>query len=163
MEWNFLAVLRDFDLLLSHTHLDHIEGLAEAHQATGATVLCHPGEVETASGHVPRTAVKAVAHEEKFFLGASPVVALHAPGHTRGSVCFYMPQEAALIAGDVVFVGSVGRTDLPGGDPEAMRHTLNHVIASLPGETKIYPGHDYGKSPTTTLEWELATNPAFSG
>lgn len=147
-------------VLLTHSHLDHIEGLAEAVAATGAVVRCHPLEVEAARAHAPR--VEAVDHGARVAIGQGVAEAVHAPGHTPGCVCWFLPEEPALITGDVLFVGSCGSVRFPGSDPRAMYETLHQRIAALPEETRIYPGHDYGKTPTSTLGWELYNNPALT-
>ncbi|MBI2982643.1 MAG: MBL fold metallo-hydrolase, partial [Chloroflexi bacterium] len=78
------------------------------------------------------------------------LVALHTPGHTEGSTCFYLPAEGILFSGDVLFSGNVGRVDLPGGDPRQMEASLRRV-AALPPRTRVYPGH----GPPTTIGDEL--------
>ena len=146
-------------VLLTHGHIDHINGLEEAAAATGAWVYCHPREEAAAREHTER--VRVVADGERIAVGQGVVEALYAPGHTPGCVCWHLPEDGALIAGDVLFVGSCGGVHFPGSDPRAMFDTLNRRIAALPEETRIYPGHDYGPSPTSTLGWELYENPAF--
>ena len=147
-------------ILLTHTHSDHIDGLAEAFAATDAVVRCHPVEAEVARRHAGR--VQPVADDEQLTIGTSPVRAIHAPGHTPGCVCFYLVEERALIAGDVLFVGSCGGLHFPSSDARAMYQTLQERILTLPEETIIYPGHDYGDTPISTLDWELHSNRALS-
>ncbi len=159
-----LAVVRDRNwtvtsILLTHTHEDHIAGLDEAAEATGAEVRCHPIEVDTARTLAPR--VRAVEDRESIEVGHGVVQAIYTPGHMPGCVCWYLPKPGALITGDVLFVGSCGGVGFPQSDPEAMYDSLQRVLGSLPEETRVYPGHDYGKTPTTTLAWEFATNPAL--
>ncbi|PCC71080.1 Glyoxylase, beta-lactamase superfamily II [Nannocystis exedens] len=142
-------------IFLTHTHDDHVAGLDEAAALTGAVVRCHPLEVATAKRLAPR--VEAVADGEEIRLGSGRVRAIFAPGHTPGCVCWFVPEPAALVTGDVLFVGSCGRAS----DVEAMVDTLQRKLGALPEETRVFPGHDYGKTPTSTLGYEFATNPAL--
>lgn len=146
-------------ILLTHTHDDHIAGLDEAAQATGARVLCHPVEVEVASGLAP--AVQAVRDGAWIELGEGRIQAIFTPGHTPGCVCWYLPEPGAVITGDVLFVGSCGGVGYPGSDVAAMVDSLQRKLGGLPEETRVYPGHDYGKTPTSSLAWEFANNPAL--
>ena len=142
-------------IFLTHTHDDHVAGLDEAAAATGARVFCHPLEVATARVHAPD--VEAVADGAWVRVGAGAVQAIHAPGHTPGCVCWFVPEPAAVITGDVLFVGSCGSA----ADPRAMLDTLQRRLGALPEHTRLYPGHDYGKTPTSSLAWEFAHNPAL--
>src|SRR5262249_2421083 len=83
---------------------------------------------------------------------------VHSPGHTPGSTC-YLVEDRALFTGDVLFVCACGRVDLPGSEPKEMKRTLLERLAALPPETTVYPGHDYGPRPTSTLADERRTNP----
>jgi len=80
---------------------------------------------------------------------------LHTPGHTEGSVCLYLPDHSLLLAGDTLFAGSIGRTDLPGGDTAAILRSIHHKLLALPDDTTVVPGH----GPSTTIGQERATNP----
>lgn len=146
-------------ILLTHTHDDHVAGLDEAFAATGALVRCHPLELEVASRFAAR--VEAVGDGEDVWIGRGRMRSIWAPGHTPGCVCWYGPETAALITGDVLFVGSCGGVSYAGSDVAAMVDTLQRKLGSLPEDTRVYPGHDYGKTPTSTLGWEFASNPAL--
>jgi len=146
-------------ILLTHSHDDHIAGLDEAALETGAPVLCHPLEVPIAST-LART-VRAVSDRESIAVGDGVVEARFTPGHMPGCVCWHIPNPGAVVTGDVLFVGSCGGVHYPQSDPAAMFRSLHQVIGSLPEHTRVYPGHDYGSTPTSTLAWEFAHNPAL--
>jgi len=153
---------------LTHAHLDHVGGLAEVVAAFGVPVYLHPLD-QPVFDYAPRAAAmyglpwspqpapdREFAEGQDLALGTLRFAVMHAPGHAPGHVV--MHGHGIAIAGDTLFAGSVGRTDLPMADPRAFTRTLTR-IAALPPETAVYPGH----GPATTVGRELATNPFLSG
>ncbi len=135
-------------LVNTHGHRDHCAGNDAVLAATGAKLAGHPLDVPGAD--------LALAEGRRIPLGEGVVEVLHTPGHTPGSITLHPP--GALITGDTLFVTRVGRADLPGSDVEALYHSLQR-LAGLPPETRVYPGHDYGPAPVSTIGFELAHNP----
>lgn len=154
-------------IAITHAHIDHVGGAMKLRQATGAPILMNqndyalvkmldvqaawlgmksPGQVE-----IDRSVGDADNIE------AGPLVAnvIHTPGHTEGSVCLYFPAQQKLIAGDTLFAGSIGRTDLPGGSYDKIIHSLHEKVLALPDETLVVPGH----GPLTTIGDERESNP----
>jgi hydroxyacylglutathione hydrolase len=154
-------------ILLTHTHFDHVGAVAPVARATGAPVWCPELEVEVLAdimrfvpwpGFGPFESYDAdhtVAGGERLELGGMEVDVLFTPGHSPGHVTYSIPAEQAVFSGDVLFQGSVGRTDLPGGDTATLMRTLGELVGALPGETVVYPGH----MGVTTIGSERATNP----
>lgn len=147
-----LALLRSRELTLeilanTHGHQDHIAGNAEVLQATGAKLAACPLDV--------RNAEILLSEGSRLHLGSVTVEVLHTPGHTPGSVV-YNP-TGALITGDTLFVTRCGRADFPGSDPSALYHSLLR-LAAFPAETRVFPGHDYGPKPHSTIAYEREHN-----
>lgn len=140
--------------LITHTHHDHIEGVEELVRTTGATVYVHPSEAD----RLPAVARDRVllADGQDVPIGRCGVRALATPGHTVGGTCFLA--DGYVVTGDVMFVGGCGRTDFPGGNTASMWSSLQR-LAGLPEETIVYPGHNYGSTPTSTMGRELLENP----
>jgi hydroxyacylglutathione hydrolase len=140
-------------ILLTHAHFDHVAALTDIRQATGAPVYLHPDDtplLEQAPAywaHFGREiapiapADRALAHGDRISFGTCELVVIHTPGHTPGSVCFHAPADHKLVAGDTLFFRSVGRTDLPGGDPRVLAASIRTHLWALPDETDVYPGH----------------------
>jgi hydroxyacylglutathione hydrolase len=146
--------LRVTTVLVTHTHNDHIEGVGELVAKTGAAVVVSPREADAVRADA-QTLVDAVDGRD-VAIGRRGVRALDTPGHTVGGTCFLA--DGYIITGDLLFVGGCGRTDFRGGDTATMWRSLQRV-AALPEETRVYPGHDYGRTPTSTIGTELLTNP----
>lgn len=146
------------EILNTHGHPDHVFGNAAVKEATRARLAIHrldvyrlgPERPETTFDVPPCTADDLIDEGPLTYLADVELLALHTPGHTEGSTCFYLPREPALFSGDVLFQGNVGRVDLPGGDAGEMERSLARV-ADLPPETRVYPGH----GPPTTIGAEL--------
>jgi hydroxyacylglutathione hydrolase len=154
-------------IVVTHAHLDHVGGAMALKKATGAPILLNekdealvamlpmqaqwlgmrdPGKVEIDDS--PRRGDKVSA-------GAVSGEVLLTPGHTEGSLCLYFEAEKKLIAGDTLFAGSIGRTDLPGGSMEKILHSLHATVMELPDEVIVVPGH----GPLTTIGEEREENP----
>lgn len=142
----------------SHGHVDHIFDNAALKRASGALLAIHPDDAVRLSGRnsygfevEPSTAERELKEGEQLRIGTLVFDVLHTPGHTEGSVCLYEERHALLFAGDVLFAGSYGRTDLPGGSDEAMVASLARLAGQLPSSVRVLPGH----GPETTIEREL--------
>lgn len=153
--------------LVTHYHPDHVGGDLFGLEVQGLAALLERQPVpihvnkHEADGLKKVTGVSEsdltrVDDGDRLAIGSLEVRFLHTPGHTPGSQCFLIGDH--LVAGDTLFVQGCGRVDLPGGDPEAMYHTLTGKLAKLPSRTVLYPGHDYGPTPTSTIRDELANN-----
>jgi len=154
-------------ILLTHTHFDHVGAVAPLARETGAPVYCPEMEVPVLAdimsfvpwpGFGPYESYDAdetVAGGEKLELAGFEIDVLFTPGHSPGHVTYSIADEAALFSGDVLFQGSVGRVDLPGGDWPTLADSLRLLVEGHPGETTVYPGH----MGITTLAAERATNP----
>jgi len=167
-----LALVRKHNLqvkqiVITHAHIDHVGGAMKLRAATGAPILLNqndyallkmldvqaawigmptPGKVEIDGSITTGETVAAGSHKANV---------LHTPGHTEGSICLYFPVEKKLIAGDTLFAGSIGRTDLPGGSMQKILQSLHSTVLALPDDTEVVPGH----GPLTTIGEERASNP----
>ena len=154
-------------ILLTHTHFDHVGAVAPVAKATGAEVwvpelekpvLADINRYQPFPGIGPfenYDAEHTVTGGEKLELAGLEIDVLFTPGHSPGHVTYSIPSEQAVFSGDVLFAGSVGRTDLPGGDAATLMRSLGMLVEALPGETIVYPGH----MGNTTIGRERATNP----
>jgi len=139
--------------LITHTHHDHIDGVGELCDRTGAAVVVNPREA--AAVRAPGRTLIDAADGQDIAIGRRGVRALVTPGHTVGGTCYLA--DGFVVTGDVLFVGGCGRTDFTGGDTAQMWNSLQR-LTRLPEETRVYPGHDYGDTPTSTIAHELRTN-----
>jgi hydroxyacylglutathione hydrolase len=154
-------------ILLTHTHFDHVGAVAPVAKATGAPVYCPEIEVPVLAdimsfvpwpGFGPYESYEAdetVAGGERLELAGMEIDVIFTPGHSPGHVTYSIADERALFSGDVLFQGSVGRTDLPGGDWPTLLESIRGLVDGFPEETTVYPGH----MGITTLAAERASNP----
>jgi len=167
-----VALIQKHDLqvkqiVITHAHIDHVGGAMKLRATTGAPILLNqndygllkmldmqaawvgmafPGKVEIDRSVGSADLVKA---------GSLVAQVLHTPGHTEGSICLYFPAEKTLVAGDTLFAGSIGRTDLPGGSYQKILQSLHDTVLALPDETLVVPGH----GSLTTIGEERESNP----
>jgi glyoxylase-like metal-dependent hydrolase (beta-lactamase superfamily II) len=153
-------------ILHTHAHFDHFLASGEMKKATGAVLCLHQDDLELwdmldvqcrAFG-VPYTAVPPPDHwildEEKVSVGQVTAIALHTPGHTPGSMSFHLPADGIVLAGDTLFRGSIGRTDLWGGDFDAIERSIRDRLYTLDDSTLVVTGH----GPETEIGWEKERN-----
>jgi len=148
--WKVAAVL------LTHTHHDHTDGAGEMVQKTGARVYVGAGELENAKQAAPGAEIVGLSGGERIEIGGAVIETLATPGHTVAGISYLV--DGNVMTGDTLFIGGCGRTDFPGGDPRILFCSLQR-LAALPEETRVYPGHDYGATPTSTIGWERSSNP----
>ncbi len=142
-------------ILATHTHFDHVNALEEVLKATDAKVAVHAQEAP----FLPfiQENLLSVKGSDKVKVGDVEIEFLHTPGHTPGSQCFLT--EGRLVSGDTLFIKYCGRTDLPGGSNEELFNSLHDVLAKLPKETIVYPGHNYTPEKSSSIQTQLKENP----
>ncbi len=132
----------------THSHFDHCSGIKHIKKSTNAQIVAHISS--------PIYKDIGVVDGSKLRFGDLEALVIHTPGHSKDSICLLVDNK--LFTGDTLFVGECGRTDLEGGDPEEMYDSLFGKILSLPDSTEIYPGHDYGEKPHSTIGFEKRNN-----
>jgi hydroxyacylglutathione hydrolase len=152
----------------THSHVDHVTGNKWMSDATGAPIAIHELEAdELANPHpamlamfnaIASPAAKILLKDgDKVTFGQESVEVIHTPGHTVGGICLYFP--GFVVTGDTLFVGGLGRTDLPGGSYDILQASIKNRLFTLPDATTVLPGHHYGVTPTSTIAREKVDNP----
>lgn len=158
-------------IILTHTHIDHVGAVAQLKEEYACPVLAH-AEAEPMLKQVPVQAMmmglkfgkiptidRYIEDEEVLEVGGLRLRSLYTPGHAPGHLAFYIEDEGVVISGDALFAGSVGRVDLPGGSMEVLMKSIQERLLTLSDETRVYPGH----GPETTIGDEKAYNPFLRG
>jgi hydroxyacylglutathione hydrolase len=152
----------------THGHVDHIAGNLDMKNKTGAKIIIHESDAEMLTSTPAMilkmfgakqspTADRTVGDGDIISVGGISLKVLHTPGHSPGSMSLYT--EGYVFTGDTLFVGGVGRTDLPGGSSQVMARSIQQKLCTLPDDTKVMPGHNYGGAPTSTIGREKTSNP----
>jgi hydroxyacylglutathione hydrolase len=154
-------------IIITHAHIDHVGGALKLKRLTGAPILLNENDLpllkmmDTQAAWLgmrpPEVAPPDETLKDGQIVGLErlPAQVLHTPGHTQGSVCLHFAPLKLLVAGDTLFAGSIGRTDLPGGNFDQIIHTIHSRLLALPDETQVLPGH----GPATTIGEERESNP----
>ena len=154
-------------ILITHAHIDHVGGALKLKRLTGAPIFMNESDMPLLNGMAMQAAWLGIAPPEtappdgallegqRVGLERYSAEVLHTPGHTQGSVCLHFAPLNLLIAGDTLFAGSIGRTDLPGGNSRQILDSIHTRLLSLPGATRVLPGH----GAETSIDQERETNP----
>ena len=154
-------------IIVTHAHIDHIAGAQRLKQLTGAPILYNQLDLplvkmmDIQAGWLGIPTPEVLPPDDTLDHGKTIAITglsgsiLHTPGHTEGSVCLYLPQQSLLIAGDTLFAGSVGRTDLPGGNTRKLLASIHENLLTLPDDVTVIPGH----GARTTIGQERKSNP----
>jgi glyoxylase-like metal-dependent hydrolase (beta-lactamase superfamily II) len=156
----------------THHHIDHSMGNKEMVRRTGAKIIIHELDapelltpardiLEMFGAEISPRADILVSDGQRIQVGSVALQVIHTPGHTPGGMCLYI--DGMVFTGDTLFVGSVGRTDFPGGSYEELEQSIRTKLYTLPGNTVVLPGHNYGMSPTSTIQLERQTNAVVRG
>ena len=158
-------------LLVTHGHIDHVGGAGPVARSTGAVAYIHPDDdfltldpdrqlrgmlgMVPDQDFAPPETYEHLKHGQVLDLCGITFEVRHTPGHTPGHCCFLVEEEGVLFSGDQLFAGSIGRTDLPGGDFDQLVVSMRERVLDLPDDVRVLPGH----GPETTIGWERRTNP----
>ena len=147
-------------IILTHSHYDHIQKINELSSKTNSFVYFHEddfGEIKKTIKYDPIKIIK-LKNNDTVDIGNLKIKIIHTPGHTPGAICLLV--EKKLLTGDTLFVNAIGRTDLAGGDSVKLFESLQK-LKKLNDDVEVYPGHDYGEIPFSTIGGEKKTNPYF--